>query len=114
MHACTDCGRHHRTLDTACPFCGKNRSLGKLGTALTVAFFPVVLGACYGQPYSDSLYEDLDTSLTPQDIDGDGHLSDEDCDEGDPDVNPDAEELCDDGIDNNCDGDVDEDECTVE
>lgn len=32
----------------------------------------------------------------------------EDCDDTDPDVNPDADELCD-GEDNNCDGEVDED-----
>ena len=28
-----------------------------------------------------------------------------------PDVNPDAAEICDDGIDNDCDDEVDEDEC---
>ena len=35
------------------------------------------------------------------DNDGDGFLSDEDCDDADPQINPSAEELCD-GFDNNC------------
>ena len=35
------------------------------------------------------------------DNDGDGFLSNEDCDDSDPQINPGAEELCD-GFDNNC------------
>lgn len=38
------------------------------------------------------------------DADGDGYDVNDDCDDGDADVNPGADELCDDGIDNNCDG----------
>ena len=41
------------------------------------------------------------------DSDGDGIPAEEDCDEMNAEVYPDAEELCD-GIDNNCDGQVDE------
>ena len=41
------------------------------------------------------------------DNDGDAWLADEDCDDSNPDVHPGAEEVCD-GIDNDCDGDVDE------
>ena len=42
------------------------------------------------------------------DSDGDGFTADTDCNDGDALTFPDAEELCD-GIDNNCDGDIDED-----
>ncbi|NIR40539.1 MAG: hypothetical protein GWN79_23060, partial [Actinobacteria bacterium] len=46
-------------------------------------------------------------SRCPEDLDGDGATCDVDCDDGDPDVHPGAEELCD-GRDNDCDGSVDE------
>ena len=49
----------------------------------------------------------LGGELSDQDVDGDGFFGEEDCAEGDPAVHAGAVELCD-GIDNNCDGEVDE------
>jgi cysteine-rich repeat protein len=43
----------------------------------------------------------------PDDLDGDGFSADEDCDDSNPAVHPDAEEFCD-GIDNNCNDEIDE------
>lgn len=61
--------------------------------------------------------EELGISGICSDQDGDGYspfLGD--CDDNDPDLHPDAQELCDDGVDNNCDGQIDEDcgECAVD
>ncbi|MCB9744202.1 MAG: hypothetical protein H6741_35060 [Alphaproteobacteria bacterium] len=48
-----------------------------------------------------------DDSDAPVDADGDGFSADEDCDDDDAAVNPDAVEVCDD-LDNNCNDQVDE------
>ncbi|MFZ5563026.1 MAG: MopE-related protein [Thermodesulfobacteriota bacterium] len=49
------------------------------------------------------------------DADGDGYYACEDCDDTNAGVYPGAEEICDDGMDNNCDGFVDEEcECIDE
>jgi hypothetical protein len=65
---------------------------------------------------ADSGLEEEDTSIsepsepdsTPVDADGDGVFED-DCDDDDPTVYPMAEEICD-NKDNNCDGQIDEDD----
>jgi hypothetical protein len=55
---------------------------------------------------------DLDTAGLTVDADGDGYDESEDCDDNNSLVHPGAEELCD-GVDNNCDGQIDEDVTTT-
>ena len=53
--------------------------------------------------------EDQEGVVQALDSDGDGFLSTDDCNDLDASINPAAEELCD-SLDNNCDGQIDEDE----
>ena len=54
---------------------------------------------------------DTDTDV-PVDGDGDGWTAEEDCDDGDAEVNPEADEVCDE-VDNDCDELVDDDDDSV-
>jgi hypothetical protein len=64
-----------------------------------------------GDGVGDLCDEDCDNDGIPgscdPDADGDGFIAPEDCMEGEASIHPDAEELCD-GVDNNCDGEIDE------
>jgi len=61
--------------------------------------------ACICHDYD---FDDYDT-CDPDNPNGDGSLAD--CDDDDEDINPGVEEICDDGVDNDCDGLIDCGEC---
>lgn len=106
---CDDCGRHHSASDESCPFCAtpeprfsspRSRTVTKAMHLFGGAVTTVVLAACYGV----GGFEDFETDT---DFDGDGYDSTLDCDDNNVDVYPGATEICDDGVDNDCDLDVD-------
>ncbi len=71
--------------------------------------FGLILGASLGcVPPGHTLYGVDDTQWV--DSDSDGYPPGEDCDDQDPAIYPDADEVCDDGVDNDCDGLADEDD----
>ncbi|MFH1467175.1 MAG: MopE-related protein [Pseudomonadota bacterium] len=66
----------------------------------------LLAAGCGSRPHAPA--DDTGPEALPlQDADGDGYFLGEDCDDGDPDVHPGAEETCD-GHDEDCDGLVDE------
>jgi hypothetical protein len=62
-------------------------------------------------PY-DGVNNDCDESTLDDDLDGDGFLLADDCDDTDPAAAPNLDEICD-GIDNDCDGLSDDDDSSV-
>ena len=61
-----------------------------------------------GQPISfnceELAFDEGDCEYLLNDLDGDGFTQDVDCDDEDPEVNPGAQEIPGDGVDQNCDG----------
>jgi hypothetical protein len=54
----------------------------------------------------------MDSGVVDLDNDGDGFTSSEDCNDDDVNISPGSTEVCD-GLDNNCDGSIDENVRTV-
>ncbi len=69
-----------------------------------ILFSLILLGACSDKG---------ETTRPPQDLDGDGYTDLEECNDEDAAISPAADELCD-GVDNNCDGVVDDDAIDAE
>ena len=71
----------------------------------TALMLIAMLAGCDGDPAPSP-------QSSPVDLDGDGYLITDDCDERSPDIHPGAAEVCD-GVDNDCDGRVDDEDPSV-
>ena len=74
---------------------------------LLILAVPALLVACAGDKSTPGVDDIVDTGTPSDDGDRDGWSGLEDCDDEDGAVNPGAEEVCD-GVDNDCDGEIDE------
>ena len=74
---------------------------------LITLFFATALVACTEKE------TETETENTVIDADGDGVAEADDCDDSNADINPQAEEICD-GLDNNCDDEIDNDASDVQ
>ena len=109
MRPCSTCSRPLLPLTDACPFCGVKMTSKWMALAGTAVLTPLVLSACYGQPpCNESADADGDGFETC--LDGGAINGPEDCNDADETINPGATEICDDGIDNDCDFQTDEED----
>lgn len=81
---------------TACPHCGSTCS-----SLLPAVLAAMALAACDGGKTFIPPYGLPDSQTV--DADGDGYSAQEDCNDHDATIHPDAEEIPDDGVDSNCD-----------
>jgi len=116
LRLCTACNHHYVASESSCPHCSK-KSFRPVQKASWAVLLGLSLTAC-GETEKDTATDDTSTSVVEPEMsalygvpnvdnDGDGYEMDVDCNDDDPDIHPDAEEIPGDGIDSNCNNDDD-------
>jgi hypothetical protein len=104
--ACPNCAAHmfaHAKCCPNCSTCARGTLKKTAGAALLGLALAGGTGCDDGNDPDDFAQPDYGVALT--DEDGDGYFAQEDdCDDSDDTIHPDAEETADDGVDSNCDG----------
>ena len=111
MKTCPNCGGFAPAGIKVCPHCETAFSssflfsdpMRRIGGALIGGAMAITLSACYGAPPAN-ISDDPNCAPGQLDNDNDGFCGDMDCDDDDPTVFVWAEEIPNDGIDQNCDG----------
>lgn len=85
-----------------CAACTRAGRAPARAPALALMGLSLVAGACGDKDEVVALY-----GVEITDADDDGWWSEEDCDDNDPDIHPEAEETPGDGVDSNCNGEDD-------
>lgn len=105
LRSCHLCAEIYFANEPHCPYCGTASARTVSRAPLALALLGVLASGCelfepemqpdYGVPIDDTAEIDAD---------GDGYTTPDDCDDGDPEIHPDAKEIPDDGVDSTCDG----------
>lgn len=105
---CGQCKLHVFDGSATCPHCGlvvQTEQDMSVRASAGAVLMGLLLTGCDGNLGGDdavALY-----GMEVLDQDGDGYFEDEDCDDSDDTIHPEAEETPGDGVDSNCDGEDD-------
>jgi len=117
---CNECSGFIPSTEASCPNCSTSVSISKwigplkaVVTVATGAALAMTLSACYGSPCAaggnDCHFNDRPVPQEPcregeVDNDEDGFCGEYDCDDSNPDIHILADEIPNDGVDQNCNG----------
>ena len=121
IRPCSSCAAPVTLKMTRCPNCTRTNPLGVLARAASTLATVVgglsissTLAACYGAPCANPgtgchprpapTCDEVSKQPKIDDADGDGYCLAYDCDEKDPKINAEADEIPGDGLDQNCNG----------